>query len=138
VPRCGTWLYFVSLIGGLAAAMPCAWLAQRGLPAPWLFPGAAFVAVASIVLRRARVGSGLLAWDGAQWRWQGLDGELRVAMDLGPVLLLCFEPAGEAPRTWMSVSTRSAGGAWHGLRAAVYFCRPDANAHTQNDSALRT
>lgn len=70
---------------------------------------------------------GLLVWDGRQWSWNSVPGDVAVVMDLGPWLLLHFVPGrwSRGGHVWLPLSRRCAGGAWHGLRAAVYSRRPE-------------
>ena len=119
------WVVFVSLCAGLAAANLVAWLLlwrEAGWGAAVL-TGLAVAALAAWRMRRVHAVSDL-NWDGSQWLWQGLTGEVHVALDLDAWMLLCFDPV-HGKRCWIAASRRSARGPWHALRAALH-ARPPA------------
>jgi hypothetical protein len=64
-----------------------------------------------------------LNWSGSEWQWQGLAGEVHVALDLDAWMLLRFDPL-HGPRRWIAASRGSAVGPWPALRAALYARRP--------------
>jgi len=77
-----------------------------------------------------------MGWDGTQWSWRRLPstgapvhGEVQVCIDLGGWLLLRLTAAAApAPRrrpqvSWVALSEADLGGAWHGLRCALYSSR---------------
>jgi hypothetical protein len=66
-----------------------------------------------------------LAWDGQCWSADGQPGELHAMLDLGPWLLLRFQPSNQPRACWVAVSAAHTGAAHHGLRAAVYCQRPE-------------
>jgi hypothetical protein len=64
-----------------------------------------------------------LNWNGSQWQWQELAGDVQVALDLGAWMLLRFDPV-RGRRRWIAASRASAVGPWAALRAALYARRP--------------
>ena len=83
----------------------------------------------------ARVRPVSLRWDGQLWHLGAPDsaghepasGELQVALDLGPWMLLRFRPGASTWRTratWRPVQRRGLEPQWHALRCAVYSPRP--------------
>jgi hypothetical protein len=100
------------LLAAMVLAGLGAWLAHRALPAP----------------------AGCLGWDGRQWRWHAGGAELSlqrvvVALDLGGCVLLHLFPRSNMVEQhthvsrirpfWRIAASRSAQGAWHGLRLAL-------------------
>jgi hypothetical protein len=102
------------------------------------------VAAAALVLLvfgacAARVAPVSLRWDGQLWHLgppesaghEPGSGELRVALDFGPWMLLRFEPAQSSWRsraTWLPAQRRGLESRWHALRCAVYSPRPQPGA----------
>jgi hypothetical protein len=147
VTRFGAWRWAVLVLSLLVALAVGTWLVtqqatERGA---WL-PSAALVVAVSIWLLAVQPrGAPLsLRWDAQRWHlgpaasvghepWVG---ELRVAIDLGPWMLLRFEPdAGVvgATLTWLPVQRRGLEAHWHALRCAVYSPRPDAGVDAAPD-----
>ena len=127
------WRAFGTLCTAIAAANVAGWLAQHARQSVVVTAAAAFVAasVAATCLWawwRRREHGGVLAWDGAQWSWTSTGGascvgEASVVLDLGPWLLLRFEPAAATPAGWLVATRRMAGLAWPTWRAALYSYR---------------
>ena len=67
-----------------------------------------------------------LRWDGRAWQLDAAAGELSVAIDLGPWMLLCFMPEGRGRCSWLPIQRRGLEAHWHALRCAVYSPRPPA------------
>jgi len=66
-----------------------------------------------------------LAWHQGQWtlcRVGGAPcaGALRVKLDIGNWMLLCFRPADGGRMSWLGVSGGVAGPVWHALRATLF------------------
>lgn len=121
------WRCAVALLGAAAAASLAAWMVEQAGIAPIGQALAAAVAAMTGALASRRFlpsPAGRLAWDGTQWIWRGVDGDLQVAIDLGPWLLLRFVPWQGGRVAWLPVGRAAAGAAWHPLRAAVYCRRP--------------
>ena len=86
-------------------------------------------------LSLARVPAAELSWDGQCWtlrpttptHTEPVAGEISVAVDLGPWLLLRFRPATSSrwrPPSWLPVQRVGIEPQWHALRCAVYSPRP--------------
>jgi hypothetical protein len=69
-----------------------------------------------------------LRWDGGAWQLDGMPGDLKAAIDLGPWMLLMFTPALPGRTSWLPVQRRGLETQWHALRCAVYSPRPAAEA----------
>lgn len=139
------WRVFVTLCASTAAANTAAWAALywqaaaevAGIVA--ISTAVATGATAWLLTRRRDAARGVLAWDGATWRWaQGSSapraGEVCVMVDLGAWLLLRFSPAPPARRrVWLPLSRGAAGPLWSAWRAAVYARRPVPDARSVPD-----
>jgi hypothetical protein len=123
--RSAGWIAFVSLCTGIAVATSAAWLLmqrQAGLGAATVL-GLCAAALAAWRMKRPPARSEL-NWNGSLWQWQGLAGEVTVALDLDAWMLLRFDPLQGRSR-WVAASRASAIGPWPALRAALYARRPD-------------
>jgi hypothetical protein len=118
------WIVVVASCAGFAAANLAAWLLLRAEDAVGLAAVAGVAAAALTVwcLRRLHA-PGELNWSGAEWQWQGLAGNVQVALDLDAWMLLRFDPL-HGNRRWIAASRASASGPWPALRAALYARRP--------------
>jgi hypothetical protein len=96
--------------------------------------GLGFVIVGSWLMTREQLGSLRLRWDGQIWRAGASDievdnlavGELLVAIDLGPWMMLRFEPATRRRFrrfSWIPVQRWGIESEWHSLRCALYSPR---------------
>ena len=74
-------------------------------------------------LRRAP--SGLLAFDGARWRFGGVEGVVLACVDLQWLMLVRFS-AGSRQRRWLWVRKEASVASWLSLRRAVYSRAPKA------------
>ena len=104
-------LHQVATLVGAAALLPLAWSLAR--------------------IRVVRLG-----WDGQGWTVQmaplrpgvaPAPGDITVAVDLGPWLLLRFHPQAGSRWSlpqWLPVQRRGIEAQWHGLRCALYSPRP--------------
>jgi hypothetical protein len=122
--RSAGWLVFVCLCSAFAAANSAAWLLLRN-EAPAAFAlvfGIAAALLAASRMQRSNAPADLI-WNGSHWQWQELSGDVRVALDLGPWMLLRFD-ALAGGRRWIAASRASAVGPWAALRAALYARRP--------------
>lgn len=126
------WRVAVALLGAAAGASLAGWaLAWSGVPPAVLSGAACLLAAAAgawLTCRLSPAPRGRLAWDGAQWQWCGVEGELEVVADLGPWMLLRFLPWRRGQAVWLPVGRAAAAAAWHPLRAAVYCRRPRIRA----------
>jgi hypothetical protein len=125
----------LAAIGGICAVVVGAWVwahldAAAGpaghSPMVWLV----------VVLGAAVAGAGAgwslaprspcsLAWRQGQWTLcraaaMPCAGTVQAKLDVGNWLLLCFRPADGGAATWLGVSGRTAGAAWHALRATLF------------------
>ena len=136
--RFGVWRVAVlaSALSGLIVV--AAWLVSQPPSTPVIVRWAlAFAALALLLLgsSAARVRPVSLRWDGQLWHLGTPDsagpeprsGDLYVALDLGPWMLLRFQPAESTWRTratWLPAQRRGLESHWHALRCAVYSPRP--------------
>jgi hypothetical protein len=130
------WHFAVALCAGAAGANLAAWVALQAQS-----PAAVAIAISLAVAAAAWLSTlwrlrrdaapGVLAWDGAAWRWSPGTAasqavEPRVMIDLGPWLLLRIAPIEPArPAVWRVAARRHAGASWPQWRAALYARRPD-------------
>ena len=118
------WTVVVASCAGIAAANVAAWLLLRSEAA--VGPAALIgLAVAALVVWRLHRDHtpGELNWNGAEWQWQDVAGNVQVALDLDAWMLLRFDPL-HGKRCWIAASRSSASGPWPALRAALYARRP--------------
>ena len=135
--RFGIWraaVVVLTLLGTLTAA---GWLVgQEGLAG--VAKGAAMAVVAALAwglgLSLMRLPARRLSWDGQCWALLDLAaggtepvaGDISVAIDLGPWMLLRFRPIASSPwrqsmqSMWLPVQRRGIEPQWHALRCAVY------------------
>jgi hypothetical protein len=122
--RIAGWIVFVCLCTGFAAANLAAWVLLRNEAPVAIAIVLGLVAAALAAWRMQRSPTPAdLNWNGSQWHWQGLAGDVQVALDLGAWMLLRFEPL-VGRRRWIAASRASAVGPWAALRAALYARRP--------------
>ena len=127
--RFGVWRAAVFLLALSGAAAMTGWLLGRESPVSieWMMlVAAATLAILILAVSLWRVPAQSLRWDGQAWQLDATPGELTVAIDLGPWMLLCFTPeSGGRPR-WLPAQRRGLEAQWHALRCAVYAPRPSA------------
>ena len=145
--RFGVWRWAVLGFALSGACVMAAWLVSQPASAPaatcWL---TALLALGLLVLGASSscMRPVSLRWDGQLWHLgppasaghEPHDGELRVLIDLGPWMLLRFEPADSTWRrraTWLPVQRRGLESQWHALRCAVYSPRPKPGADVAAD-----
>jgi hypothetical protein len=136
--RCGgsrAWTWAVAGLAALTGGALGAWLAAwGGVPQAALLSMALAAAAAGLACRPwVRPPGALLAWDGGQWRVDGVPASLQVALDLGPWMLLRLRPEPDTvprvrPSRWLPVAASEAGPAWHGLRVAAHARVPESAA----------
>ena len=141
--RFGIWRAAVVVLTLLGSLTSAGWLiGQEGLAG--LAKGVAMLAVAALLwvlgLSLMRLPARRLSWDGQCWTLldltaggtESVAGDVSVALDLGPWMLLRFRPvAGSAwwqsmqsmHSTWLPVQRHGIGPQWHALRCAVYSPR---------------
>jgi hypothetical protein len=116
------WPLFVGSCAAAAAANTVAWALMRSEVSPvWPYAVAAMALAGTLAAAwaRAAAGQGDMAWDGAQWQWQGETGQVRVCIDLGGWVLLRFARA-SGSRDWIAASRAQTQGPWSAWRAALY------------------
>ncbi len=122
--RSAGWIAFVSSCVGIAVANGAAWLLLRSESA---VGAAALLGLCAAMFAawrlRAAPARSDLNWDGSQWQWRGVAGEVQVALDLDAWMLLRFDPE-QGRRRWIAASRKSAVGSWPALRTALYARRP--------------
>ena len=107
------------------------WLGWSGWPASGVMAGAALLAWIGVGTWLPRLPV-TLDWNGRHWSWllppaPAEGGEIGVAMDLGPWLLLRCRPS-LAPRRsrWIALQRGGLEPHWHALRCALYAPRAAA------------
>ena len=125
----------IALIGGACAAAVAAWIWSHvdAVAGP---AGRGAVSWLTISLGAALLGGWIgwrfaphnphtLAWRQGQWTLRRratapCEGTVRVKLDFGGWMLLCFQPAVDGAASWLAVSDSDAGAAWHPLRATLF------------------
>ena len=138
--RFGTWRAAVAVLTMLGTLTAAGWLVGREELAG-VAKGVAMAVVAALVwgLGRSlmRLPARRLSWDGQCWALldqvagdaEPAAGDISVAIDLGPWMLLRFRPITASPwwlsmrSTWLPVQRRGIEPQWHALRCAVYSPR---------------
>ena len=127
--RFGAWRVAVCSLALAGAAAMTGWLIGRESPVAigWMMPAAAVaLAILALAVSLWRVPAQSLRWDGQAWQLDAAPGELSVAIDLGPWMLLRFTPGASSRTRWLPVQRRGLEAQWHALRCAVYAPRPPA------------
>ena len=138
--RFGIWRAAVSVLTLLGTLAVTGWLTgQEGLGAA--AKGAAMAVVAALLiglgLPLMRLPARQLTWDGQSWTLgdmaaggtEPVAGDISVAIDLGPWMLLRFRPTASSAwwqsmqSTWLPVQRRGIEPQWHALRCGVYSPR---------------
>ena len=134
------WRVFAVVVSVLSIGATAAWLVTwrdatftDGVIWPSVVAGFSILLVAVLLWRHLQSGPVQLRWDGQCWHWQESGrrsraaqevktGQVRVAMDLGPWLLLELRPQGRAipVSRWVPATRRGVGAQWHALRCALY------------------
>lgn len=135
--RHGLWQGFVGASALATGAVIATWIAlgERSITSAVSVAAAIFVLAAAVTaLSVAAPRHVCLRWTGLRWQLtdvQGAslepaDGDVHVAIDLGPWMLLRFvaDPAHAGRVTWLPVQRRGLETRWHALRCAVYAPRP--------------
>jgi hypothetical protein len=143
--RFGVWHGVVFAVALAGVIVVLAWLASAPASAAIRW-AAAFASLVLLALGAcaARVAPVSLRWDGQLWHLgppesaghESSSGSLRVAIDLGPWMLLRFEPTESTWRkraTWLPAQRRGLESRWHTLRCAVYSPRPQPGADAAAD-----
>lgn len=140
----------VSLWCGLSLAALAAWIVSHGWVMTRPDPMPAWVAALAASIAGAI--AGLVAWVVSRSGWATLGwnrgawllidpapdaaarpGSLALMLDLGPWMLLRFQPDDRSACRWFGVDEAAAGAHWHALRAAVY--RPVRNGQAHDGPA---
>jgi hypothetical protein len=126
VSRGVLWPAFVGAAAAAAGGNIVAWglyAADLGAGWPTALLAAAVAGGAAASWAQRASGEGELSWDGAQWHWQGLPGQVQATIDLGDWMLLrVMHDAG--PLRWIALGHAATDGPWAALRAALYSRRP--------------
>jgi hypothetical protein len=147
--RFGAWRIAVLALSALVLLVVGTWLVtQQAMGrAAWLPCALVFLALAIwLVWAQPRTAPLSLRWDAQRWHLGPGDtagdepwtGDLHVAIDLGPWMLLRFKrdptTAADGPAvTWLPVQRRGLEAHWHALRCAVYSPRPDVGVDAAPD-----
>ena len=147
--RFGVWRAAMFALGALVLMAVGGWLVTQQATgrAAWLPCALGFAALSIWVLAiQARAAPLSLRWDAQRWHLGPADtmghepwtGDLHVAIDLGPWMLLRFKrdlsaTISSPAVTWLPVQRRGLEAHWHALRCAVYSPRPDAGVDTAPD-----
>ena len=128
--RFGVWRAAVLVLALAGAAAMAVWLLGREPP---VSIGLMMLAVAFMLTMLASAVSlwrtpaqQSLRWDGQAWQLDATPGELSLAIDLGPWMLLRFTPEAGGRVCWLPAQRRGLEAQWHALRCAVYAPRPSA------------
>jgi hypothetical protein len=108
-------------VGNVLAWASLRWDAAAGLP--WAAVAALCAGICAAAWTRRGAREGELAWDGAQWQWQGQALDLRVAIDLDDIVLLRLAGEGRGAQ-WLLAARARSEGSWTALRAALHARRP--------------
>ena len=141
--RFGAWRAVVLGLAALGIASIAGWTLTRDRPLETLLIAAAVLCALTTAVLGASLFHGTrathLRWDGLVWHLGPIGdaatpGDLRVAIDLGPWMLLRFTSAlpevSRRPR-WLPVQRRGLEAEWHALRCAVYSPRPAPGDDTE-------
>ena len=142
VTRFGAWRIAVWLLAGSSVLSLMVWGFASRESNPLTHMALAGILASSsvaIAIQLTRQQACSLRWDARNWYLgradqigdEPLQGDLSVVIDLGPWMLLRFDPAGAAPRRqvrWLPVQRRGLEAHWHELRCAVYSPRPGPDA----------
>lgn len=133
----GIWRGAVLALLTLGLTVMASWLLGRDPQSSLEIACAALAALAMawLAVSLGRVKAADLRWDGRCWHLgqpaapdrDPMPGELHVAMDLGPWMLLRFTagaPGTRARVVWLPVQRRGIETQWHALRCAVHSPRP--------------
>jgi hypothetical protein len=146
VTRFGVWRGAVFLLASLVLLAVSVWLVSQ--PSLWrnrLLPCALLVVLLAlwVVVVQPRPVPLSVRWDAQRWHLGPAEsaghepwvGDLAVAIDVGPWMLLRFRPEGgvRGAPTWLPVQRRGLEPHWHALRCAVYSPRPDAGVDAAPD-----
>ena len=140
--RFGVWRGAVIGLAVLGVAVVVAWWVGRDRPLDAMTIGVSLTSIAAILglaMSLWRVRAVSLRWDGQCWHLgpadpeagDALPGDVTVAIDLGPWMLLRFVPAARDARprrTWLPVQRRGIEPQWHALRCSVHSPRPSPGA----------
>ncbi len=127
--RFGAWRIAVIALSVAGLAAMAGWLVGRDPQASAglsMLIAAAALPMLGCAVSLWRVPAQSLRWDGQVWQLDAAPGELRVAIDLGPWMLLRFSPEGQRRSHWLPVQRLGLEAQWHALRCAVYSPRPRA------------
>ena len=119
------WRLVQAVLPALAVASSAAW-GLFHFEAPLAPAIAASFAAGAFAWWRAAPCACQLRWDAQVWSVDESRGRLQLMLDLGPALLLRFQPEKKRRARWVAVTATDAAGAWHALRAAVYSRPPEA------------
>ena len=125
--RFGVWRAAVVALALAGAAVVAGWLVGRESPASielMMLVAMAALLMFALATSLWRVPAQSLRWDGQVWLLDVAPGQLKVAIDLGPWMLLYFVPETEGRMRWLPVQRRGLEAQWHALRCAVYSPRP--------------
>ena len=125
-------LLLVAWLAGALALAAWSWQLPVGGWRQALGWAALMLAGVAAAVSWRRSATGLIAWDGAIWRWADGTGErsgtLLVALDLQQRLLLHWRPE-QGGASWLWLEKQREPQAWDALRRAVYSrARADASS----------
>lgn len=142
----GVWRGAVVALALLTVVVVMAWAgtshpAQAHQPWGWAIAAVAVAAVLALSASLCMIRPFSLHWDGRRWHLRRAPrsvlqselqaGDLTVALDIGPWLLLRFVAVsgrGRAATHWLPVQRGGIEEQWHALRCAVYAPRADSSA----------
>jgi hypothetical protein len=145
--RFGVWRVFVLAAALIGMGVMATWLMAQPPSMPTVVRACLVIAALALLLlgaSAARVPPVSLRWDGQLWHLgspasaghEPHSGDLRVVLDLGPWMLLRFEPAestGRVRATWLPAQRLGLEPQWHAMRCAVYSPRPQPGSRAAAD-----
>jgi len=145
--RFGVWRALVRVAALMGAGVMAAWLVSQPPSMPAVVRACVVIAALALLwlgASAARVPPVSVRWDGQLWHLgppesaghEPDNGDLRVVLDLGPWMLLRFEPAESTwrvPATWLPAQRRGLEPQWHALRCSVYSPRPQPGSDAAAD-----
>ena len=138
----------LAMTGGLCAMLLGAWVwshvdaaagpAGHGLLYSIVVSAGSALAGLWLGWRLAPRSPGTLAWHQGQWTLRRPDlsareGTVQAKLDVGAWMLLHFCPANGGRSSWLAVSGRNAGPAWHALRATLFAPGAAAEARSRDE-----
>ena len=124
--RFGAWRAAIVILAGAGLATLVGWAATRESPFSIAVLAPAMVATLVsgwVSASLWRISAQSLRWDGQAWHLDAVPGNVELAIDLGPWMLLRFSPSTGGPVQWLPLQRLGLEAQWHSLRCGVYSPR---------------